>query len=1702
MKIRLLGLLVCVASATTQAATTLPAPHGHDDHALVHAMLADATRIATASRGLDDYALVNAMLADVTIPIPRIETVVQLGPLNALLKVWSLNCSRLAVGDLSLEAAVSPNGRTVTITGAVREFQIACHGRWSIDFGYYEEGEVSLSTQTASIGVAYEVPALDAVHNTQAAWIEMGAPLRMDVCDASMPLEIDMMVGGIVATLVSVEALEDALLGFVQGDINGALCDALDGPISESLREALGSAKDFLDPYVGRAFENDMHRAAETAEAEQHVRSVAAAQNVTLVSLAYNASTGLALGAPGPLPGESQLAAAGNALTAAAQSEGGRQFAVQPLLQALSTVIGLAADAITGAGALSIGGAAFGSSEGVFVLGGANETQILLQVVEVTLGGLETFAVTQATTVVGDYTLSHAFEVAELRLEVRLALGVAPPGGDTSLAAVNAGAVPMQSFSVSAGLDELNLEVDAILALAEQKLNNLQLGSIAVAPIGCLLETIFGVVLSHLSLRVADVRFPVVVGFVNPALDEVLTTLSQSVESVFEDALLAALPALVEDVALEPANAAIATALAGLPTSLPDACPAVPPAEPAGSAEYVDFGSNQTGAELLLQRALAMANDMVADDESGYSPLNAMIRDALASPALLRLGGVEVEMPPEFYGLAHTIELVALNLSIVHLDTIHGVGIHPLAEAEAKAVAVRGRAAKEAGAANTLRATGAIGRAGRPLTLELYAKVNLYKAQGEWLYVPGSLGEKRKERSEVHTTEELRITLGASDVRLLLDLFLRISQQRLASLYASEALIWQCWVSTLAPQGLGIASFAPTLGALDVFEIECIHCDSPFFNTLAARAATPSARASMLAVLQQSLDAVGATAESKTVAALLDSVVAAAPAQCATLVAGGYVAPYGLAPAPLCEELEGTDMGKSLARWAAAVPWWHWLLAGLALSTLASLYLWWLLSRYRRMRRAGRRIERLNREARYQHHARAASLFGSRAVPWLAKLGVPLVLAGNAFLFVRGHLAIGATVDIYIQADGVAYNLPGYFTFSIAQSTIDMYNAGSVFLAFVVLIFSGIWPYVKLLCMCFLWFVPAWVVAPANRGSGFAWLDTLGKWSMIDIFVMVLSIVGFNVVINPPAAFNFLWEDLFRIELFVTPRWGLYANLLAQLVSQLSSHTCLFYHRRHLAHLAAVKKGLQRRDGALAPVEPPAAAGPHRPAGFLAPTDDELHKADLPALPRPAGFLAPTADELHKAELPYAKELCDKEGGPKGLCYNEGGPVAEEPTPAARRLAEHVYKVGESGRRFCVVTRAYVAWLSLALLGLPPLIVVGSVLPNLRIDYNGLVGLLMEAHEPGSHTKRFSILDLAAFIAAQANWMWEPELGVFMGVLGMYLVVVVLVLCIIVAPVLQCVALALLHLKRLSPAAQKHVYVAVEVVSAWSFQEVYIIAVALAMSQIETISRFLVQCFCNDLVPIFAALHQAGVLEKEFSECFYSKASVECAIWILLVSGLLLSLVTQVMMRTARVAFSEMRTREEGVRASQPWIQYWMLPGYVSLRRMLTHRLDLVDEASPAAMREAVARFLGAPPAFELGPWLLLWQADAGRAWYLHSVDGELRDARQMDNSFGATIAIALGKSDVAQLEEQRLGGIGFVASVQSSRGSARSMAERPFALPPPPVQTSSCDTSCRPASPPPEAAAPPMAPASPPPTSLSSWVSENTTHILNKFKV
>ena len=145
-----------------------------------------------------------------------------------------------------------------------------------------------------------------------------------------------------------------------------------------------------------------------------------------------------------------------------------------------------------------------------------------------------------------------------------------------------------------------------------------------------------------------------------------------------------------------------------------------------------------------------------------------------------------------------------------------------------------------------------------------------------------------------------------------------------------------------------------------------------------------------------------------------------------------------------------------------------------------------------------------------------------------------------------------------------------YFFFAKATpdivflSVLEMWEAKAYGLAMMLALVSGVWPYSKLLVTLFLWFSPPRWVSSKRRGSILQWLEFFGKWSIIDVFVLFMTLASFQVSVNSPY-FGFLPQGLYSINLMVVPLWGLYANMLAQLVSQVLSHFIIHYHRKSVS---------------------------------------------------------------------------------------------------------------------------------------------------------------------------------------------------------------------------------------------------------------------------------------------------------------------------------------------------------------------------------------------------------------------------------------------------------------------------------------------------------------------------------------------------------
>ena len=147
--------------------------------------------------------------------------------------------------------------------------------------------------------------------------------------------------------------------------------------------------------------------------------------------------------------------------------------------------------------------------------------------------------------------------------------------------------------------------------------------------------------------------------------------------------------------------------------------------------------------------------------------------------------------------------------------------------------------------------------------------------------------------------------------------------------------------------------------------------------------------------------------------------------------------------------------------------------------------------------------------------------------------------------------ASGITDDKAKDGDSVEF---AFFNFSLISSVQHMWDGGAYGLALLIFILSGAWPYIKLVSMLILWYVP---VRPSLRGNLLSVLEALGKWSLIDIYVFALMMAGFR--------FNLDVGAIARITIAIEAKWGIFSFCIGVLVSHLLSHIMMFIHHNSQA---------------------------------------------------------------------------------------------------------------------------------------------------------------------------------------------------------------------------------------------------------------------------------------------------------------------------------------------------------------------------------------------------------------------------------------------------------------------------------------------------------------------------------------------------------
>jgi Na+-transporting methylmalonyl-CoA/oxaloacetate decarboxylase gamma subunit len=396
------------------------------------------------------------------------------------------------------------------------------------------------------------------------------------------------------------------------------------------------------------------------------------------------------------------------------------------------------------------------------------------------------------------------------------------------------------------------------------------------------------------------------------------------------------------------------------------------------------------------------------------------------------------------------------------------------------------------------------------------------------------------------------------------------------------------------------------------------------------------------------------------------------------------------------------------------------------------------------------------------------SLFRSSQIPRWVRFIMPVVILGNIGFFLSGHLSLGATVNIEATLAGQSFTVGNFFEFSMAFSIVEIWNAGGKELAIMILLFSGVWPYTKQVITLVLWFLPPTTVSVSKRGSIFLWLDALAKWSMVDIFVLVITVAGFRVSVKSPDV-GFLPEDFYSLDLLVVPMWGLYANMIAQIISQISSHCIVYYHRKIVADAT------ERHEESLHP----------KSSDTFIIDDEEEESTPFASTSLPLSIQVETKD----------------------------------------KLASHAFARPHRGETDKLVARRGV---NLMLIGvalvMSVLVILGCILPAFSQEILGIIGVMVESgQEFKQANKEHSLFSIIDMFFEQARFTGRTADFVGLGSLA-----ALLFLSVMIVPLVQGGVLLYQWFRPMTRKTRGRVAVLVEILQAWQYAEVFLLAIIIA----------------------------------------------------------------------------------------------------------------------------------------------------------------------------------------------------------------------------------------------------------------------------------
>ncbi|ELP83632.1 hypothetical protein EIN_417410 [Entamoeba invadens IP1] len=188
------------------------------------------------------------------------------------------------------------------------------------------------------------------------------------------------------------------------------------------------------------------------------------------------------------------------------------------------------------------------------------------------------------------------------------------------------------------------------------------------------------------------------------------------------------------------------------------------------------------------------------------------------------------------------------------------------------------------------------------------------------------------------------------------------------------------------------------------------------------------------------------------------------------------------------------------------------------------------------------------------------SMFLDDRISIIIRVIVPLVIFLTFAVFITDKTGIGCAVRVFVLFGNNNKINALVSSYGLMDTVTNMWHAGIYPLAILILLFSCIWPYTKLILLFFTWTTPPTIMSTKVRYRILYVLDALGKWSFLDSYVMTLMVVSFYFNVPLPIYHPENVTTPMKIQLWVDPEFCFTALVAGTIVTLLLSHVMLYIH--------------------------------------------------------------------------------------------------------------------------------------------------------------------------------------------------------------------------------------------------------------------------------------------------------------------------------------------------------------------------------------------------------------------------------------------------------------------------------------------------------------------------------------------------------------